>query len=152
MTTSISSAPASNGAPDFGDTFGERRKTGREARRDRGHMNPTSFDSAARRFDERVVHAHGRYLDLRAFNAKLLHDSLLEGLARFGAKPKHALVSIVTGKRGEVHARNGAQQPRGLPFFLHRASSHQGLRAALHGAGVHADGIHPIQVERYAAV
>ncbi len=141
-----------DGTLDFGDSFGEWRKPGRESCRDRGHVNPASFNCAARRLDERVVHANSRHLDLQTFDPKLSHDFLLERLARFGAEPKHALVGVVTRKRGEVHARDGAQQPRGLPLFFHRAASPQRLRAALHGAGVHANGIHPIQVQRNAAV
>src|SRR5713101_444640 len=86
------------GAPDFGDSFGKRRKTGGESRRDRGHVNSASFNSAARRFDESVVDAHGRHLDLQAFDTKLLHDFQLERLARLGAKSKYTLVRIVTRK------------------------------------------------------
>src|SRR5882762_1453224 len=81
-----------DGSPDFGDSFGQRRKSGRESRRDRGNMNPASFDSAARRFDERMVDTNSRHLDLQTFDSKLLHDLLLDGLARLGAKPKHAIV------------------------------------------------------------
>src|SRR5882672_1230462 len=115
-----------DGAPDLRDSLGKRRKSGRESRRDRGHVNPASFNSAARRFDERMVDAHRRYFDLQAFDAQLLHDFPLERLASLGAKPKYTLICVVTRKRGEVHARNGAQQPPGLPFSLHRTASHQG--------------------------
>src|SRR6266404_3246105 len=117
-----------DGTPDLRDSLGKRRKSGRESRRDRGYVNPASFDSAARRFDERMVHAHSRYLDFETFDAQLLHDFLPERLARLSAKPKHAFIRIVTRKRGKVHARDGAQQPRGLPFLFHRAASYQGLR------------------------
>src|SRR6266850_5680356 len=140
------------GATDLGNSFGKRRKPGRESRRDRGHVNSASFDSAARCFDESMVDAHSRHLDLQAFDTKLLHDFLLDGLARFGTEPKYAFIRVVTRKRGEVHARDGAEQPRGLPLFFHRTASHQGLRAALHGAGVHANGIYPIYIQRNAAV
>src|SRR5437867_12009020 len=78
-----------DGAPDFGDSFGKRRKTGGETRRDRGHVNSASFDSTARRLDESVIDAHGRHLDFQAFDTKLLHDFLLDGLASLGAKSKH---------------------------------------------------------------
>src|SRR5882724_8209056 len=53
--------------PDLGDSFGKRRQTGRESRRDRGNVDPASFYSPARRFDERVVHADGRNPDIQAF-------------------------------------------------------------------------------------
>src|SRR6266436_2749110 len=140
------------GAPDFGDSFGTRRQPGRESRRDRGHVNSASFNSAARRLDESVIDAHGRHLDLQAFDTKLLHDFLLERLPRLGTEPKHAFIRVVTRKRGEVYARDGAQQPRGLPLFFHRTASHQGLRSPLHGAGVHANGTYPIYIQRNAAV
>src|SRR3982074_599997 len=141
-----------DGAPDFGDSFGERREPGGESRRDRGHVNPASFNSAARRLDESVVDAYRRYLDVQALDAQLLHDFLLERLASFGTEPKYTLVRVITGKRGQVHAGEGAEQARGLPLFFHRASSYEGLRAVLHGAGVHANGIYPIHVQRNAAV
>src|SRR6266481_6560881 len=101
------------GAPDFGDSFSKRRKPGRESRRDRGHVNPASFNSAARRLDESVVDAHSCHFDFQTFDAQLLHDFLLEGLARFATEPKYALIRVVTRKRSEVHAGDGAQQPRG---------------------------------------
>src|SRR5258708_28163310 len=63
-----------DGAPDLGDSFGKRRKTGRESRRDRGHVNPASFDSTSRRFDERVVHPHSPNLERQLCDAKLLYD------------------------------------------------------------------------------
>jgi len=51
---------------------------------------------------------------------------------------------------GKVHARDGAQQPRGLPsFFTVRRVT--GLRSPP-TARCHGDGIHPIQVLRNAAV
>src|SRR6266478_2104798 len=83
-----------DGAPDFGDSFGERRKSGRESRRDRGHVNSASFDSTARRLDESVIDAHCCHLDFQAFDTKLLHDFLLDGLARFGTESKYALIRI----------------------------------------------------------
>src|SRR6267378_1397822 len=84
-----------DGTPDLGDAFGKRRKAGRESRRDRGYVNPASFDLAARRLDERVVDAHRGNFDLQALDPKFLDDFLLQGLARFGAKPPYPLIRIV---------------------------------------------------------
>src|SRR6266481_1909226 len=87
-----------DGTPDLRDSLGKRRKSGRESRRDRGYVNPASFDSAARRFDERMVNANSCHFDFQTFDAQLLYDFLPERLTCFGAKPKYTLIRIVTGK------------------------------------------------------
>jgi len=74
--------------------------------------------------DERVVDAHRGHFDLQALDPKFFDDFLLEGLARFGAKPPYRS-SVCRRKRGEIHARDGAEQPCGLPFLFHRAASHR---------------------------
>ena len=41
------------------------------------------------------------------------------GLPRLGAEPLDALGGVVAAESGEVHAGDGAEQPGGLPLFLH---------------------------------
>jgi hypothetical protein len=56
-------------------------------------VNPASFNSAARRLDESVVDAHSRHFDFQTFDAQLLHDFLLEGLARTAQSRARSSVS-----------------------------------------------------------
>ena len=86
-------------------------------------------------------------LDAEAFN-----DVALQRVARLGAEPPHAIGRVVAAERGQVHAGDGAQQPRGLRFLFHGAPRNVGRRAALDGAGVHANAFNPIEIERNAAV
>src|SRR5438132_3137810 len=139
-------------APDFRDTFLERRKAGRESRGHRGHVNAAPLDGASRALDESVIDAHSRDLDIEAFDAQLLHEFLLKRLPRLGAQAAYTLVRIVSGERRQIHASDGTQEPSRLPFLLYRSPRTDGLRPALDSAGVHAHRAHPIQIERYAAV
>jgi len=71
---------------------------------------------------------------------------VLNGLPRLGAQAANTLVSIVAGERRQIHAGDGAQKPSGLPFLLYGSPRADGLCAALHGAGVYAYRVHPIQI------
>ena len=51
-------------------------------------------------------------------------------------------------QRRQVHQRDRAQQPRGLPLLLHRAARRNRRGAALDGAAVHADRPDRVEVER----
>ena len=105
-----------------------------------------------RGFNERVIHADRADLDAESFDAKFLNQFLLHRMPRLGAESAHAFVRVIAGKRGQVHACDRAQKPCRLPFLLHRAACHLRLGAALHRTGVHANFLHPIQVERDAAI
>ena len=101
-----------------------------------------------RSFNERVIDANRRDFDAELLDAKFLDQFLLDRLPRFRAQPPHALVGVVAGKRGQIHAGDRAQKPRRLPFFLYSPSRDLRLRAALDGAGVHSHFLHPIQIKR----
>src|SRR5437667_443517 len=151
MTTSISSAPAST----------ELRIS---LTRSRSGESPAGkpvetaatwipLPSTARRaVSTNVIDAHRRNLNPEALHPKFLREFLLNRLPRLRAQAPHALVGVIAGKRGQVHTGDGAKQPSGLPFLLHRSPRDQRLRAALDRAGIHAHRVNPIQIERDAAV
>ena len=105
-----------------------------------------------RGFDESVVDADGAHLDAEFLDPEFLDEILLDRLSRLRAQAPHALVGVVAGERRQVHAGDRAQKPCGLPFFLHRAARYLRLGAAFHGARVHANFLHPIQIERNTGV
>ena len=77
---------------------------------------------------------------------------MLNWLSRFGAKPADAFVGIISRESRQIHARDGAQQPCGLPFFFYGPARDMGLRATLDCAGVDANLLYPIQIKRNAPV
>ena len=85
-------------------------------------MDATSFQSVQRRFDEHVINANRGDLDLSSSTPSLLDQFLLQRMATLGAQSANALVGVVSGKRGQIHARDGAQKPCGLPFFFYGPS------------------------------
>ena len=107
-------------------------------------MNAAAFDGTPCGFDEVVINTNSRNLDVEAFDAEFLHEFLLQRLARLCAQAANALVGIVARECGEIHAGDGAQQPRCLPLFFHRAARDKCLGATLDGAGVDAHRVHPI--------
>src|SRR6185437_1761999 len=64
-----------------------------------------------------------------------LDEMVFERAAGFGAEALHALGGVVAGKRGEVHAGDGAEQPGGLPVLFDAAAGADGGGAALDGGG-----------------
>ncbi len=89
---------------------------------------------------------------MEALDAKFLDELLLNRLSRLGTQSANAFVGVVAGKCRQIHAGYGAQKPGRLPFLLNRSPGADGLRAPLDSAGVHAHRVHPIQIQRDAAV
>jgi hypothetical protein len=73
-------------------------------------------------------------------------------LPRLGAQAANTLVGVVAGECRQIHARDGAKEPSRLPFLLYRSPGANGLRAALDGAGVNVNRVHPIKIQWGAAV
>src|ERR1700730_7622374 len=144
--------PGLNGAAYFSDALLKRRESGRESRRDSSDVNATALESAKRGLNEGVIHAHSRDFQIELFDSQTLHHLVLNRLPGLRAQSAHALVCIVAGQRGEVHARNRAQEPGYLPLFLYGAPTNQRLRPTFHGAPVYADLLDPIEVESDAPV
>ena len=132
--------------------LGQRIQPRRKPRRNCSHRNARSFKRLHRRLHKHVIHAHRAHGQVQVLNAETLHNVPLQRIARLGAQPPHALDRVVAAQRGQVHARNGAQQPRRLGVFFHRAPRHLRRRAPLHRAGVHPHLVHPVQIERHAPV
>ena len=139
-------------AANFRDALGERRESGGKSGGDRRNVNAASFQCMQRGFDESVINANRAHLDAEFLDAEFLHEILLDGLSRLRAQSPHALIGVVAGERCQIHAGDRAQKPCGLPFFLHRSARHLRLGAAFHGARVHANFLHPVQIERNAGV
>ena len=139
-------------APNFRHAFLEGRKTGWESRGDRGNMNAAALDGAPGGFDKGVINAHGSDLDIETLDAKLLLEFVLNRLPRLRAQAANTLVCVVAGECRQIHARDGSQEPSRLPFLLYRSPGADSLRAALDSTGVHAHHVHPIQIQRDAAV
>src|ERR1017187_6191706 len=131
----------------FRNALGERRQARGKSGGDCRNVNAASLQGVQRGFDEAVVDAHGAHLDAEVLDPEFLYEILLNGLSRLRAQSPHALVGVIAGERGQVHAGNPTQKPRGLPFFLYRPASHLGLRPAFHGARVDPNVLQPIQIE-----
>ena len=71
-------------------------------------------------------------------------------IARLRAQAAHAILGVFAGERGEVHQRDGLQQPRCLPFLLHRPPAAERCDAALHRGAVDARALDPVSVVRRA--
>src|SRR5882757_10313087 len=85
-------------------------------------------------------------------NSQLVYQFILQRLASFGAEPADAFIGVVAGERGQVHAGDRADEPGKLPIFFDGAASDQGGGTAFDGAGVDADRLDPLQIERSAAI
>ena len=105
-----------------------------------------------RRLDKGVIHADSTDFDAEFLDSEFLHEFLLDGLPCFRAQAAHAFVSVVARKRRQVHAGDRSQKPCRLPFFLDSSASNLRLRATFHGARVHPNFLHPVQIERNAGV
>jgi hypothetical protein len=81
-----------------------------------------------------------------------MYEILLHGLPCLGAQTAHTLVRVIAGKCGQIHAGNRPEKPSRLPFLLHRSSRDLRLGTAFDCARVHANFLHPIQVERNSRV
>jgi hypothetical protein len=141
-----------DGAADFVDALVEGREACGEAGGNGGYADAAAFERAARGFHEDVVDADSGDFDVERFDAELCDELVLERLAGFGAEAADALVSVISGERREVHARDGAEEPGGLEIFFYGAAGGERLGAALDGAGVDANVFDPIEIERDAAI
>src|ERR1700686_438753 len=115
-------------------------------------MHPTTLERLLSRFHKRVVHANRGDLNLQFLDPKFLFDLLLDWVPGLGAQTANALVGVIPGKSGQIHAGNRPQKPCRLPFFFHRSSRDMGLNAALDRAGVDSDFSYPIEVEGNAGI
>jgi hypothetical protein len=115
-------------------------------------MHPTALQRVQSSFNKCVVHTDRSDLNLQFLDPKLLFHFLLDGVPGLRAQTANALVGIIAGKRGQIHAGNRSQKPRRLPFFFYGSSSDMGLNAALDCAGVDSDFADPIQIEGNAGI
>jgi len=99
-----------------------------------------------------MVDTNGGYIDIEFFDLQLFYEFSTQGLPGLGAEAADTVCGVVAGKRGEIHAGNGAQQPGGLPFFFHGASRNMGLGSPFDGAGVDAKLFYPVQIQRDATI
>src|SRR6516225_5811874 len=136
----------------FGNPLFQRIQPCWKTRRNRSHGNLCAFQRPPRRFHEQVIHAHSSHLYVQALNPQFSLDFLLDRVPRLRTQPPHALIRVVTRKSGQVHTRDGSQQPRDLPILLHRSPGHQSRRPPFHRARIHTDVFHPIEIQRRAAI
>jgi len=94
-----------------------------------------------------VVHTNCADLDIQLRDSEFLDNVVLNGLTGFGTKAANTLVCVITVERREIHARDGAKEPRNLPIFFHGAPRDERCGAALDGAGIYADALHPVEVQ-----
>ena len=144
--------PRFDGAADFRYALGQGRKSRRESCGDGGNSHTAAFKRPSRCFHEPVIHANRGNLDAEIFDTQAFHEFVLNRLSGLRTQASDALVRVVSGKGGQVHARDGPQQPCHLPIFFHRATRHMTLLPAFHGAGIHSNLLHPVQIEWYALV
>src|SRR5690606_37304604 len=103
--------------------------------------------------DEGMVDADGGRADAPAGDAQTLGDVRPQRVLRLGAEPAHALVRVVGVERGEVHHRDGAQQPTRLVLALDRTALGQRRDPTFERRAV--DGAHclqPAEIERHAGI
>src|ERR1700686_5866291 len=134
------------------DTPRQWRQTCGESSGDCRDVNPAPLQGMQRGLDEGVIDAHRAHLDAEFLDPELLYELLLNGLPRLRAQPPHSLIGIIARERGQIHAGDRTQKPRGLPFFFYRAARHLRLDAAFHGARIDSNFLQPIQIERNAGV
>src|SRR5271163_970251 len=139
-------------AANFINPLLQRRQTGRETSGDSGNVYSAAFERAQCCLYKWVVDADGGDFNLQFFDPEFLFQLRLDGMAAFGAQAAHALISVVAGEGGQIHAGDGAQKPRRLPFFFYSPARDLGLRPALNGAGVDTDLTDPIEIKRNADV
>ena len=152
MTMSISVAPAST----------ERRiSSTRSARGERpgGKSSGDGSDGDAgslERFDgglhKGVIDADGGDGEVQLLDTEAINQMMLQRIAGFGAQTADAVSGIVAAEGGEIHAGNSTKQPRCLILFLDGAARDVSGGSALDGAGVDADLVDPVDVERNAAI
>src|SRR5262249_44852872 len=107
-----------DGALDFGYALFEWGKTRRKARGYVGDRDSTAFESFDGRFDKQMIDTDRADTDIQFANAEPSDEFVLHRLAGLGAETPHALIGVVTGKRGEIHAGDGAQEPGDLAVLL----------------------------------
>src|ERR1035441_7364475 len=132
--------------------FRQWRKTRGESGGDGRNRNAAAFQRPDRGFDEGVVDADGAGVEIQLLNPQGFHHALLQRLAGLGAQAADAVGGVVAGERRQVHAGDGAQQPRRLPLFLHGAPRANRAGAPLHRAGIGANLLNPLKIERHAAI
>ena len=134
------------------DALGERREAGGKSSGDGGDGDAGSLQRFDRGFNEGVIDADGGDGEVKLFDAEALDQMALQRIAGLGAQPPYAVGGIVAAERGQVHAGNGAKQPRRLILFLDGAARAVRGRPALDRAGVDPDLVDPVDIERDALV
>jgi hypothetical protein len=99
-----------------------------------------------------VVDADGRDRRREVFHAERLDEIRAQRVPRLGAQPPHVARRVIAAERGEVHERDGAQQPRRLPFLLHRPACAQRRGTTLDGASIYAKAANDVEVERNSRI
>ena len=85
-------------------------------------------------------------------DAERVGEIVAQRMTRFGAQPSDVARRVVARQRREIHQRDRAEQPRGLPFLLDGAARGDGRRAALDGAPIDANRPHDVEVERHSGI
>src|SRR5256885_13617459 len=98
--------PSLDRTPDFCYPFRQRRQAGRKACRYRSHVNASALQCMQSGLDERVINANGRHFDVEFLDPQLLNQILSNWLPSLGTQTAYPLVSVVTGKRCQIHASN----------------------------------------------
>ena len=68
------------------------------------------------------------------------------------AQTADALVRVISGKSGQIHASDRPQKPGRLPIFFYTSPRDMRLRPAFDCARIDAHLAHPIQVEGYPRI
>ena len=99
-----------------------------------------------------MVDANRGYPDREPLGAELVEQIGGDGLTRLGAEPADPARCVVAGEGGEIHQRDGPQQPGGLPLLLHRSAAPQRGGSALNRAPVDPDFAQPREVQRHSRI
>ena len=144
--------PRFDRAADFRYALGQGRKSCGESGGDSGNSHTAAFKRPSGCFHEPVIDANRCNLEVEIFDTQAFHEFVQNRSPGLRAQASDALVCVVSRKGGKVHARDGPQQPCCLPIFFHRATRHMTLLPAFHGAGIHSNLLHPVQIEWYALI
>ena len=133
-------------------SLGKRRKSRGKTGRNRGHPHRAAFQRPTRRFDKAVVDTDRPHLNIQFLNLQPLQQLVPQRIPALGAQSPHALIRIVARKGRQIHARDCAQQPCHLPFFLDAAPQDMALGTPLNCAGIDAYLLHPFEIQRNPAI
>src|SRR3981081_3192582 len=93
-----------DGAANFGDPLGQRRKSCRKSSGDGSNSHVAALKRPARCLHKLVIYTNRGDLDLKILDTELLHQRVLNRLPGLGTQAENPFVRIVSRESREIHA------------------------------------------------